>query len=112
MSTDRAGCLAVQVVTASGRGVGIEFRVQLDVVHVVRHGQQIGILDRDTFSAWLTDPHAPLQAGGLRLSHCQMVDTERGRIALSAPDITEWTLSPEEQDRLQILVSRRHRRII
>jgi len=112
MSRDQGRCLAVQVVTTSGRGVGIEFRVQPDVVHLVRHGRQIGVLDRDEFSAWLADPSTPLETGGLRLSHCRMVDTERGRIALSASDITGWTLSPEEQARLQILVSRRHRRVI
>jgi hypothetical protein len=83
-----------EVVTSSGRAASVEFRFRFDWVEVWHHDHCAAVLDRETLREWLAGPDDPLSVDELTLSLDRLVDRD-GRIAITLPDVTEWTLSPD-----------------
>lgn len=98
------GRFLVEVVTTDGRAAGIEFWRRLEVVEIWHHRRKVGILDRDSFSAWLAQPGAPLEVNMVALTFDRTVDRQ-GRVAITLPDVDAWTLSPTALAGLRALVS-------
>jgi hypothetical protein len=86
---------ALEVVTSSGRAAAVEFRFQSDSVEVWHAQRCRGVFDRGVLQAWLTTPRNPLVANEVTFSLDRMVDYE-GRVSLSLPGVTCWTLSPAD----------------
>jgi hypothetical protein len=89
----------VEVVTTSGRGAAVEFRIRADTVELWHHEHLAAVLDRDVLSAWLREPTDDLDVDEARLSIDWLLDVH-GRIALTLPDVNAWALSPTELDTL------------
>ena len=84
----------VEVVTTSGRAAGIEFRIEDDAVEIWHLDRCRGVFPRDFLRDWMAPPGHPLVASEVGLSVDRMVDAQ-GRVALSLPDVSLWTLSPQ-----------------
>ena len=87
--------IAVQIVTMSGRAASVEFRVVQAAVEIWHRGELCAALDRGQLRSWLATPDGPLLEGTVELRHDRRVD-RGGRVALSLPDVSEWSLSPTE----------------
>jgi hypothetical protein len=92
--------ILLEVVTTSGAAAVVEFRVQPETVEVWHAGRCCGTLDRAMLRAWLAQPGKPLVVDEVAFSLDRMVD-QRGRVALSLPDVMVWTLSPVALAELQ-----------
>lgn len=88
--------LRIEVVTTSGRAAAVELRLERDRIEVWHHGRCGGVFVRETLRAWLTDPDVHRRAlvvDEVAFSVDRMVDVA-GRVAISLPDVTVWTLDP------------------
>jgi hypothetical protein len=82
----------VEVVAVTGRAAGVEFRVRLETVEVWQFDHCCGVFDREVLRGWLSGPLRPLMCDEVMLSLDRALDV-RGRVALTLPDVTAWTLS-------------------
>jgi hypothetical protein len=80
------------VLTRSGPEVDIEIRVGRETVEIWRQGTCQAIFDRGHLRAWLCDPSDPIGMGEVTFTLDRYVDLD-GRIAISMPDVSEWTLT-------------------
>jgi hypothetical protein len=88
--------LLIEVVTTSGRAAAVELRLQRDRVEVWHHGRRGGVFVRDVLRRWLSDPNVyrrALVVDEVAFSVDRMVDVA-GRVAISLPDVTVWTIDP------------------
>ena len=99
MSTP-SGQFRMEVVTASGRAAEVRFMVEPERVEVWHCDQRRGVFDRGVLRQWLADPGAPLVEDEVTFSVDRMVDRD-GRVAVSVPDVTDWTLAPVTLAELQ-----------
>ena len=100
---------SIEVVTHSGAAADVEFWVGIHTVEVWHHGLQSAIFDRQHLSDWLADPGERLRVNAVELTVDGSVDT-RGRVAISLPDVTAWTLSPTSLSQFTSAVSSRGER--
>lgn len=92
--------IAVEVVTVSGRAASVEFRLLHATVEIWHRRQLCAVFDRRHLRSWLATPGKPLLKGPVELCFDRTVD-RAGRVALSLPDVNEWTLSPTELEELR-----------
>lgn len=90
----------VEIVTMSGPAAVVVFRFRMDLVEVWRDGHCCGVFDRERLRAWLAEPIHPLVRDEVTLTLDRAVDN-RGRVAITLPDVRAWTLSPVELMNLQ-----------
>jgi hypothetical protein len=89
----------VELLTASGCNVRIEFRIRRDTVELWHHEHLAAAFDRAVLSAWLHDPADDLVVDEARLHVDWQVDVF-GRVAVTLSDVDAWTISPAELDLL------------
>jgi hypothetical protein len=89
----------VEVVTTSGRGAALEFRVRSDTVELWHREHLAAVFDRDVLGAWLREPGNPMVVDEATLTVDRQVDCD-GRVAVSLPEVNAWVLSPAEEDAL------------
>lgn len=97
------GSFLIEVVTTSGRAAAVELRLKRDTVEVWHHGHCSGVFVRDTLRGWLNDPdryRLALVVDEVAFSLDRIVDAV-GRVAISLPDVTVWTIDPRSLDRLR-----------
>jgi hypothetical protein len=87
--------VALEVVTTSGRAAAIELRLTGQQVEIRHHGNRVAVLERDLLRRWLAGPRQALAVEGITFSLDRAVDVQ-GRVAISLPDVRNWTLSPTE----------------
>jgi hypothetical protein len=94
--------IRVEVVTASNRAAGVEFRVRPEMVEAWFEQRLRAVFDRERLRAWLKAPSGRLIADDVVFS----VDPRsRGdRIAIGLTEVLAWTLSPKELRQLRELV--------
>jgi hypothetical protein len=88
------------VLTRSGPEVDVEIRIGAEAVEVWRKGFCIAIFDRGRLRSWLADPSLPIGMGEVTFTLDRYVDLD-GRIAISMPDVMEWTLTHETTTQLR-----------
>jgi hypothetical protein len=98
------GWVPFEVLTASGQAVEIGLRIRLSDVDCWRGDRCCGVFDRVELRHWLDQmPRVPLSAGEVVLSVDRFVD-QRGRVAITLPDVRAWTLNPATLAVLQDLI--------
>jgi len=84
----------LETVTTSGRSAVIHLRVLTETVEVWRSDRCQATFDRDHLRGWIDRPETDIRIGEVVFSLDHSLD-RRGQVAISMPDITAWTLSPE-----------------
>jgi len=93
----------VEVATTSGRAAMVAFRVLDDRVEVWHQDRCAAVFQRDDLRAWLREPVGRLSMDDVQLTLDRTVDV-RGRVALTLPDVSAWTLFPTTLSYLEVLV--------
>ncbi|HST85521.1 MAG TPA: hypothetical protein VLL08_27530 [Kineosporiaceae bacterium] len=88
------------VLTRSGPAIDVEVRIGAEVVEIWRQGACKAIFDRGHLRAWLADPSLPIGMGEVTFTLDRYVDLD-GRIAITMPDVSEWTLSHQTATQLR-----------
>lgn len=88
------------VLTRCGPQVDIEIRIGRETVEIWRQGACKAIFDRGHLRAWLADPTNPMGMGEVTFTLDRYVDLD-GRIAITMPDVKEWTLSHKTATQLR-----------
>ena len=86
----------VEIVTASGSVLGIEFALASAVVVIWYRPDACAAFDRVTLKEWLSDPGEPLSIDGVSFD----LESEQ-QIAMSLPDGTVWLMSPMALEQLR-----------
>jgi hypothetical protein len=101
-----ADVFLIEVVTMSGRAASVELRLRRDRVEVWHHGHCSGVFVRNLLRSWLDDPDSrrlALVVDEVAFSVDRMVDAA-GRVAISLPDVTVWTIDPRSLEGLRKLI--------
>jgi hypothetical protein len=94
------GRFLMEVVTTSGRAAQVRFQFGPERVEIWHHDRCHGVFGRALLRQWLSAPEATLVMDKVTFSLDRMVDRD-GRVALSMPDVRQWTLSPTALAELQ-----------
>ena len=100
MRGSATGRVYFPVLTRSGPQIDIEIRIAAETVEIWRQGACKAIFDRDHLRAWLDDPSHPIGRGEVTFTLDRYVDLD-GRIAITMPDVAEWTLSHQTTTQLR-----------
>ena len=92
--SDQLERFVMDVVTASGRAAAVEFRINGEVVEIWHRDRCSGAFGRDSLRTWLAAPDKPLAVNEVEFSLDRMVDRS-GRVAVTLPDVSVWTLAPD-----------------
>ncbi len=98
-----ADVFLIEVVTMSGRAASVKLQMQRNRVEVWHHGHCSGVFVRDALRNWLDDPDSrrlALVVDEVTFSVDRMVDAA-GRVAISLPDVTVWTIDPRSLEGLR-----------
>ena len=88
------------VLTRSGPEIHVEIRIGTETVEIWRQGTCTAIFDRGHLRAWLADPSTPIGIGEVTFTLDRYVDLD-GRIAITMPDVKEWTLTHQTTTQLR-----------
>jgi hypothetical protein len=93
----------LEVVTTSGRAAAIEVRVRCQTVEIWRGNRCHGVFDREELHAWIEKPDGAeesVRGNDVTFHLDRLIDVD-GRVAISMPDVSGWTLSPQMLDDLR-----------
>jgi len=90
----------LSIMTHDGESYDLDFRVRDATVQVWRGATCSATIDREDLRAWLAKPQDSFSVDDITFSHDRKVDRS-GRVAITMPDITDWTLTPHDLDDLR-----------